>query len=424
MPKTKDVIMFPSTLRQNISKYTTEDNLAQMVRSSTAEDSYTIKYEGGTLEFVIHGYYFKVSNVTTLPEKAYIVIDNNTSTLRNIDGSTTLDTDGANGDFTGLQFDPEDPPSSTDDLTVHELRISDGSENLLNQFPIHLDKLKEILGYTPYDSSNPENYTSNPGTVTSVRVQATSPLASSVNSAQTSTLDTTISLAANYGDTQNPYGSNKSKNLVLATPKDSGGAPGFRLLDASDIPSLDASKIISGTLDDDRIPNLSASKITSGTLGSDRIPSLDASKITTGTLPASRGGTGQTSLQATRNAMGLGNTTGALPVANGGTGCTSFTANRVIMSGTSTTGAFTTRAIDTTPTSNSDSLITSGAVYSGLAGKANSSHSHSNYLPLSGGTMTGNLVAASSSAGFRCRNVSFGTGDPSGGSVGDVYIKY
>ena len=42
-----------------------------------------------------------------------------------------------------------------------------------------------------------------------------------------------------------------------------------------------------------------------------------------GTLPSSRGGTGNTSLQATRNAMGLGNTTGALPVANGGTGATS-----------------------------------------------------------------------------------------------------
>lgn len=41
-----------------------------------------------------------------------------------------------------------------------------------------------------------------------------------------------------------------------------------------------------------------------------------------GTLPAAQGGTGNTSLQATRNAMGLGNTTGALPVANGGTGNT------------------------------------------------------------------------------------------------------
>ena len=39
-------------------------------------------------------------------------------------------------------------------------------------------------------------------------------------------------------------------------------------------------------------------------------------------LSASYGGTGYTSLQATRNAMGLGNTTGALPIENGGTGAT------------------------------------------------------------------------------------------------------
>ena len=39
-------------------------------------------------------------------------------------------------------------------------------------------------------------------------------------------------------------------------------------------------------------------------------------------LTASHGGTGQVSLQASRNAMGLGNTLNALPVANGGTGAT------------------------------------------------------------------------------------------------------
>ena len=53
-----------------------------------------------------------------------------------------------------------------------------------------------------------------------------------------------------------------------------------------------------------------------------------ASDVTSGTLAAERGGTGQTSLQATRNAMGLGNTTGALPVANGGTGGTTAAAGR------------------------------------------------------------------------------------------------
>lgn len=39
-------------------------------------------------------------------------------------------------------------------------------------------------------------------------------------------------------------------------------------------------------------------------------------------LPVSSGGTGQTTVAAARNAMGLGNTTGAVPVANGGTGAT------------------------------------------------------------------------------------------------------
>jgi hypothetical protein len=67
------------------------------------------------------------------------------------------------------------------------------------------------------------------------------------------------------------------------------------------------------------------STIGNGTL-SGAISALNTGKANTnlnnitGTVPVNKGGTGQTSLQATRNAMGLGNTTGALPVANGGTG--------------------------------------------------------------------------------------------------------
>ena len=45
-------------------------------------------------------------------------------------------------------------------------------------------------------------------------------------------------------------------------------------------------------------------------------------RLVNNVLSPSFGGTGKTSLQATRSAMGLGNTTGALPVANGGTGKT------------------------------------------------------------------------------------------------------
>lgn len=58
--------------------------------------------------------------------------------------------------------------------------------------------------------------------------------------------------------------------------------------DVSQIPSLPAGKITSGTLAAARIPNLDASKVTSGTFAAARIPSLDASKVSTGTFSADR----------------------------------------------------------------------------------------------------------------------------------------
>src|SRR5690606_2323046 len=85
------------------------------------------------------------------------------------------------------------------------------------------------------------------------------------------------------------------------------------VLDTSQIPGLDASKVISGTFSVSRIPNLDASKITSGeipmpriaplaaakvtsgTFDSDRIPNLNANKITAGTLSVNRLPVGTTS---------------------------------------------------------------------------------------------------------------------------------
>lgn len=92
------------------------------------------------------------------------------------------------------------------------------------------------------DLTNDSGFTTNSGTVTSVRVQATSPVQSSTNTAQSTTLNTTISLADNYGDTKNPYAS-KTKNYVLAAPSSANGVPSFRALVADDIPSLTKSKI-------------------------------------------------------------------------------------------------------------------------------------------------------------------------------------
>ena len=62
-------------------------------------------------------------------------------------------------------------------------------------------------------------------------VTGTSPIASSGGTTPA------ISLAANYGDTQNPYAS-KTAKYVLAAPNATNGSPTFRLLVASDIPNL------------------------------------------------------------------------------------------------------------------------------------------------------------------------------------------
>jgi len=67
------------------------------------------------------------------------------------------------------------------------------------------------------------------GTVTSVT--GTSPVVSSGGATPA------ISLAASYGDTQNPYAS-KTANYVLAAPNGSAGVPTFRAVVAADIPTL------------------------------------------------------------------------------------------------------------------------------------------------------------------------------------------
>lgn len=85
------------------------------------------------------------------------------------------------------------------------------------------------------------------GTVSSVRVQAASPVVSSVSTAQTASLDTIISLANNYGDTKSPYAS-KTANYVLAAPDGSAGTPSFRALVANDVPNISANKIKTGTM--------------------------------------------------------------------------------------------------------------------------------------------------------------------------------
>lgn len=81
------------------------------------------------------------------------------------------------------------------------------------------------------------------GTVTSVKIETTSPVTGGSSTATTTSGSYTIALADAYGDTKNPYGS-KTKNYVLAAGASANGVPSFRALVSADIPS---SVALSGT---------------------------------------------------------------------------------------------------------------------------------------------------------------------------------
>ena len=81
---------------------------------------------------------------------------------------------------------------------------------------------------------------------------------------------------------------------------------------------------------------------------------------------------------------------------------------------------------DSTPTSGSTNPVTSGGIYSALAGKSDTDHTHSEYVPLAGGTMTGKLVAQNNTeyTTYQVRNIALSTSasTPTGyGSLLGVY---
>lgn len=82
--------------------------------------------------------------------------------------------------------------------------------------------------------------------------------------------------------------------------------------------------------------------------------------------------------------------TGTLTVAKGGTGATTAANARTNLG----LGAAATYSVTTSATSGSTALITSGAVYTGLAGKAASSHTHSAYYDSSVSRTANTVLAA------------------------------
>lgn len=242
----------------------TTTNLSSLVINYLTQSQYDSAAQAGTLNenqiyltpavelatVATSGSYLDLSNKPTIPTK--------TSDLTNDSGYLTsyTETDPTVPSWAKASSKPSyslTEISGTDDLRAIEALT--GTSGLLKKTAANtwtLDTNTYLTSYTETDPvfsasaaagitatdiSNWNSKTSNTGTVTSVRVQATSPVQSSTSTAQSTSLDTTISLADAYGDTKNPYGS-KTKNYVLAAPSTAAGIPSFRALVSADIPDL------------------------------------------------------------------------------------------------------------------------------------------------------------------------------------------
>ena len=182
------------------------------------------------------------------------------------------------------------------------------------------------------------------GTVTSVT--GTSPVVSSGGATPA------ISLAASYGDTQNPYAS-KTANFILAAPNGSAGVPTFRAIVAADIPTLNQSTTGSAA-------TLTTARAIYGN-------NFDGSAALTQIIASTYGGTGNgftkftgaTTAERTYTLPDVTTTilttNAAVTVGQGGTGQTSYTDGQLLIG--NTTGNTLTKA---TLTAGTGIAITNG----------------------------------------------------------------
>jgi hypothetical protein len=90
------------------------------------------------------------------------------------------------------------------------------------------------LGFTPYNATNPNGYTTNTGTVTSVGGTGT---VSGLTLTGTVTASGSLTLGGTLAVTASNFAS-QTANTVLVAPNGSAGVPTFRTLVAADIPTL------------------------------------------------------------------------------------------------------------------------------------------------------------------------------------------
>jgi hypothetical protein len=191
------------------------------------------------------------------------------------------------------------------------------------------------------------------GTAPVTSVSGTSPVVSSGGATPA------ISLAAGYGDTQNPYAS-KTANRFLAAPNGSSGAPTFRAVVAADIPTLNQNTTGSAaTLTTTRTlwgQNFNGSANVTGALSS--VTTLSMSGQLTNTLAI---GTAPFAITSTTRVANLN-------VATAGTADTLTTARTI--NGVSFNGsANITVTANTTSALTAGTYLTSGGTFNGSAAR-------------------------------------------------------
>jgi hypothetical protein len=146
-----------------------------------------------------------------------------------------------------------------------------------------------------------------------------------------------ISLAASYGDTQNPYAS-KSANFVLAAPNGSAGVPTFRAVVAADIPTLNQSTTGSAgsVANAATFNNGGAGAVSGSTFNGSAALTVSYNTVgapsTTGT-----GASGSWGISVTGTAA---NVTGTVAIGNGGTGATTRQDAMDALAGSATSGQY------------------------------------------------------------------------------------
>lgn len=451
------VTVFPSSLRsaQNgdraSGKYTSEENLTGMIRTLANKDSFIISWpdnisESNPAEFVINGYYFKITDTPQLTNTLFAGIKlDNAKRLSSLDGNETQLDPGSN--FIGLGF--QDSNSGFD----YYLQILDGGNVVTKNF--HKFNADTIFLNEGEGSSLEEMFSGNilsvehggtgVGSLTAGNAligNGTSPLGfrEILNKSGADTVTTSNKLVTEntlYYSTATINGSGQSRGINLCVPVTKGSSGTIPVAQGGDsapiwtAPGIVGNSTLNG-LSVESGNNVTGSYLISNkTNGGTTFYKMPAENIRVGGLLTSRNlqvslsKTSATSFDGTANVLDIG-VSGTLAVGNGGTGQTSFTSGNLLMGNGS--GALSTIAKASTNTASTvvvrdgSGNFSAGTITASLTGTA------SNNVLRAGDTMTGVLKAQNNTSYTtgQMRNVFLiadGGTAPTGGN-GDIWITY